>query len=212
MCLCPAQRNRLTCSYSCDMVITMKTEANNSKAIPSGISPMEFFILASIDRAGADSLYALNQRAGLQPGSIRPALNRLQKKALLHRTAAGARGRRQFRLSAAGKQFLEANWRNVLQDHSDIESILRSACVADLMREPSMATDYLRSMAARRFSDLDRKEPYWPTYSQDINPLSTYKFTKSIWEGHRFGAEASAFSTMVKMREGQQPSSTEEVG
>jgi len=165
---------------------------------------MEFFILAAIDRGGANSLYALNQRAGLQPGSIRPTLGRLERRGLLSRAAAGPRRRREFQVTAAGKTFLQANWRTALRDHSDIESVLRSACVADLMGKPAAATDYLKSVVVERKRALTRHEAQPHAHRQDISPLLTYKFRRSVWDSQRLHAEAFALGTIVFALTGQQ--------
>ena len=182
----------------------MIKEADNSASMPPEFGAMEFFILAAIDPGGANSLYTLNQRAGLQSGSIRPTLSRLERRGLLSRAAAGPRRRREFQLTAAGKQFIQTTWRTVLLDHADIESILRSVCVADLMGEPSAANDYLKSMADERQRELESRPPEWPAYSQDINPLSTYKFMRSTSEGQRLNAEAFALRTIIMMRTGEE--------
>jgi DNA-binding PadR family transcriptional regulator len=160
---------------------------------------MEFFVLASIERAQANTLYAMHQRAGLQSGGVRPALKTLQQDGLLLRAKTGQRRRREFRLTESGRSFLAQNWPSCLHHHVDIESVLRSAAVAELMGDVSASTQLLdRTAYLRHQAAAEREIPEVLDTTSD--PLSNYRFMRALCERQRLEAEANALSAIVQMR------------
>ena len=75
---------------------------------------MEYFILALIGKAGLTSLYAFQQRAGLQPGGIRSALERLEALQLITRAESSTRQRRDMSLTSEGTEVLNYSWKRCL--------------------------------------------------------------------------------------------------
>ena len=67
---------------------------------------MESFILALIENAELTSMYEFQQRAGLQSGGIRPALQHLEKAHLIARAKPSTRRRRELSLTPQGR-FME---------------------------------------------------------------------------------------------------------
>src|SRR3954454_23727883 len=105
--------------------------------------PMEMFILAAVSRGGLDTLYALQQEAGLQPGGIAPVIRRLEQEGLLTRLEGGKRRRRAMKVTEKGEEFLGSQWGNLIDDRRELESILRSATVALLMDGSGIACRFI---------------------------------------------------------------------
>ncbi len=171
----------------------MRTAAKNG-----ALGAMEFFILALIAKAGLRSLYDLQQRAGLQPGGIRPALRRLEQRELLVRAEAGSRRRRAMSLTSSGIALLNDSWRMIVeQDYPDIESVLRAATVAILMGHSHRAGEYLWSVgcdrersAGARLVEADRIR------KAGADELSVYLWMRTLCEAERRRAEGQALQQL----------------
>jgi DNA-binding MarR family transcriptional regulator len=165
-------------------------------------SVMEFFILALIHRVGLTSLYAFQQRAGLQPGGIRPALARLEQRKLIERSESSARQRRDFALTQDGAALLQGAWQRCLDDHAEPEAVLRAAFIAVLMGGVELAIVYLLSLATTRRAAADEKtaEAEWVKKTQK-DPLATYTWMRAVAESRRRGAEADAFTQLSQYLE-----------
>jgi DNA-binding MarR family transcriptional regulator len=156
---------------------------------------MEFFIMTLIERNGLKSLYEFREVAGLQPGGIRSAMARLEKRKFITQAEPGRR--RDLALTPAGMEFLERFWGNCLRDHLDSESVLRSAMVVWLMKSPDQAAEYLRQTG-----DLRRKRAEEATMKAELlkrsqtDPLSAYEWMLILSETHRRHAESEAFSAI----------------
>lgn len=171
---------------------------------------MEYFILALIGEAGLTSLYAFQQRASLQPGGIRSALQRLESDQLIERAASSTRQRRALSLTPEGMKFLDYTWRRCLEAFPDSEGVLRAACVAQLMGAPEQAADYLRKlayhyqgMAQERSMEAEKLE------KTRKDPLSTYAWMRALTEARRRSAESKAFSDLGHLLEGKHPLNAE---
>jgi DNA-binding MarR family transcriptional regulator len=162
------------------------------------LGAMEFFILALIDRASLKSLYSFQKHAGLQPGGIRPALQRLQQRNLIQRAESSRRQRRDFSLTLEGKAFLNRSWKECLNDSADTESALRSICVALLMGQPNVARVFTMSVLSNRIGIAREKEleAEGLNRAQD-DPLSLYMWMRALTEARRRGAESEAFELLV---------------
>lgn len=112
--------------------------------------PMVMFLLAAISRGCLNTLYAFQQAAGLQPGSIKHSIQELEKSGLLDRSEGAKRGRRAMALTEAGERFLVAEWPKSMDARREIESILRSATVALLMGSSGGALEFLSESITRR--------------------------------------------------------------
>jgi DNA-binding MarR family transcriptional regulator len=157
-------------------------------------SVMEFFILALIHRVGLTSLYAFQQRAGLQPGGIRPALDRLEQRKLIKRSASSVRQRRDFALTSEGSALLHGAWQQCLDDHTELEAVLRAAFVAVLMGGVEQAIAYLFSLAMTRRATADEKATEAERMKKtQKDPLSTYTWMRAVTESRRRSAEGDAF-------------------
>jgi DNA-binding MarR family transcriptional regulator len=112
--------------------------------------PMEIFLMAAISRGGLNTLYALQQAAGLQPGSLAHIIKALMEAGMLERSEGAKRGRRAMKLTEAGERFLVKEWRKSMDAHREIESVLRSATVALLMGDNDEASRFLSESITRR--------------------------------------------------------------
>ena len=163
---------------------------------------MEFFILALIHRVGLTSLYAFQQRAGLQPGGIRPALVRLEQRKLIQRSESSARLRRDFALTQDGAALLRGAWQQCLDDHAEPEAVLRAAYVAVLMGGVDQAIAYLFSLAMDRRAMANEKTAEAERMKKaQKEPLSTYTWMRAVAESHRRSAEADAYTQLSQYLE-----------
>jgi len=163
------------------------------------LSAMEYFILALVGRMELTSLYAFKEEAGLEPGGIRPALNRLEKGGLLTRTEPRERRRRDMALTPSGYEVLNGSWTKCVRHHAEAESVIRSAFVALVQGGPAAAADYLlhvgeshRDSAEQKMNDvkyLERSKP---------SPLSSYAWMRASHEAHRRKADSEAFLSMSR--------------
>ncbi len=171
------------------------------------LSAMEYFLLALIQKAELTSLYAFQQGAGLQPGGIRSALQRLESLRLIARAESGARRRRDFSLTPGGVLYLNRTWRNCMREYPDGESVLRAAGVALLMDDPQYAGDYLNGLAIGRKLAAEEKSMEAERLGKtQKDSLSTYAWMRALSEARRRGAEGDAFSLLSQfLREKPQP-------
>lgn len=117
--------------FSMDTNMTMLQHMPHQEPAPSlELGAMEFFIMALVANAHLASLHEFQQRAGLQPGGIRPALQRLERAELITRAQASRRKRKALALTPLGSQVFYSSWRECLRDYPDTESMLRARCVA----------------------------------------------------------------------------------
>lgn len=168
------------------------------------LGAMGFFILALIGRAGLKSLYSFQKQAGLQPGGIRPALQRLEQRNFIQRAESSRRQRRDYSLTPEGKALLNMAWKQCLKDSIDTEAVLRSICVALLMDQPDEALYFTMSVRASRSSEAREKEHEAEglNRAQD-DALSLYMWMRVLTEGWRRGAEAQAFAQLIPLLERQ---------
>lgn len=155
----------------------------------AGHSAMEFFVLALVSRGGLRSLYELQHGAGLQPGGIRPVLDRLEEDGLLERSKQERRRRRAMSVTTRGERLLEAFWRDCMREYPDVESIFRAATVAILMESPQSAFDYLAGVAGGFEDNVPSVE-----VSRDKKraPIEWYTLMRSFWEVRRRKCVAGA--------------------
>lgn len=166
------------------------------------LGAMEYFILALIGKAGLTSLYAFQQKAGLQPGGIRSALKRLEDLRLIHRAESSTRRRRDLSLSPEGVQFLNHSWQRCLGGYPDSESVVRATAVALLMEHKKIAAQYLKGMAlSRRYSAKEKTMDGEQLKMKAREPLSTYVWMRSLCEAQRRSAESLAFAALGQFLE-----------
>ncbi len=95
--------------------------------------------MAAIARGGLRTLYALQQEAGRQPGSVKGVLGHLEAQGLLSRSVGTKRGRRDMTVTEAGEECLRNEWHQCLDPTREIESVLRSATSVDGHATPAHA-------------------------------------------------------------------------
>jgi DNA-binding PadR family transcriptional regulator len=165
---------------------------------------MEYFILALIDRAGLNSLYLFQKFAGLQPGGIRPALQRLEDLRLVQRAESARRQKRNISITSEGKDVLKRGWQSCLVDSSDAESALRAICVALLMGQPDEARYFAKSVRTHRLNvGRDKELEAERLHKAQDDPLSLYAWVRALNEARRRVAESEAFAELVQHLEGK---------
>jgi DNA-binding MarR family transcriptional regulator len=171
------------------------------------LGAMEYFILTLIGRAKLTSLYEFQQKAGLQPGGIRQALVRLERRGLITRAASATRRRRELALTNVGFDVLYQSWRECLHDNLETESVIRVACIALFMGGPEDAATYLERQAGLRKSIAWEKEMETERLQKSQkDPLSTYAWMRTLTEARRRSAEGEALSGLgLYLKEHQQP-------
>jgi len=157
------------------MVETMTTEKRTE--------PMEMFLMAAISRGGLHTLYAFQQAAGLQPGSIKHVIKELEKAGLLVRSEGATRGRRAMALTEAGQRFLVEEWRKGLVANREMESVLRSATVALLRGDIVTAFQFLHDSA------IERERRQGPTKLGEASsgkaPVDFHAEMRAVYENRR---------------------------
>jgi DNA-binding PadR family transcriptional regulator len=122
---------------------------------------LDLFILALID-GGVSTPYELQKAAGLSQGATIPALQRLLEARLVRQGRPGARGRTDYKVSAAGKKLLRDGWLPLIEagPSGDIDSDLRVALLAILGgRDSRVAVDFLRESAYKKMEVQAAAEP-----------------------------------------------------
>jgi DNA-binding MarR family transcriptional regulator len=145
--------------------------------------PMTTFLLAAISRGGLNTLYAFQQAAGLQPGSIKHAIQELEKAGLLDRSEGAKRGRRAMTLTEAGERFLAMEWPKSMDAHREIESVLRSATVALLMGRDGDAREFLSESIIKRPPPEGHQE--LDTISPQGSPISFHTAIRAFYLNER---------------------------
>ena len=160
---------------------------------------MEFFLLALVGKCGLDSLYALRESAGLQPGAIGPVMRQLEALNLIKRSEPGARMRREILLTDEGSAFLESAWAQCQRDYPEMESVLRASMVAYIMAGSSEAANCLAAAAKTR----QRKAEEARSKASYLDPRSLELLEEYAWM--RLEAEAdrrdSEVQTLMKIRD-----------
>ena len=153
---------------------------------------MEFFLMSTIEKAGLNSMYRLQQMAGLQPGGIRPTLARLERYGLLARERGSKHGRKELKLSEQGRQVLEEHWDAAIdRSYLDIESVLRAACCALLMNEAERACIYLNGQAEVRSRWANEREREAARFADsEKDPIGIYAWLKNECDAARKKAES----------------------
>ena len=92
---------------------------------------LDLFVLALID-GGVSTPYQLQKEAGLSQGATIPALKRLLEARFVRQGKPGARGRTDYKVSAAGTRLLKDGWLPLVEagPSGDLDSDLRVALLA----------------------------------------------------------------------------------
>jgi len=108
---------------------------------------LELFVLAML-RQGLATPYELKTKAGLSLGSTVPVVARLEKDALVKVSEEGARRSRKFSITAKGTKALAQGWAEQLAtEHTDLDSILRVACLAWLHGDTKACQEFMKRSA-----------------------------------------------------------------
>ena len=113
---------------------------------------LELFVLALVSR-GVTTPYDLKMSAGISPGASIPVLSRLKASGWIRTGDEGSRNRQEYLITAKGMAIL-VGWKEAFKSPrtDDLESTLRTACLALLMGEPksSVAAFFRRSAGQRK--------------------------------------------------------------
>jgi DNA-binding PadR family transcriptional regulator len=117
---------------------------------------LDLFVLALID-GGVSTPYELQKTAGLSQGATNPALQRLLAARLVRQGKPGARGRTDYKATAAGKKLLRGGWLPLIEaGHSgDLDSDLRVALLAIRgSGDRRLAVDFLRRAGDKKMESI----------------------------------------------------------
>jgi DNA-binding PadR family transcriptional regulator/predicted small metal-binding protein len=180
----------------------------------NGRNVMDFFLLGLVSRCSLNTVYRLQQEAGLQPGGIQPTLRRLEEEGLLCRSEEAKRRRRLMKVTDKGARLLEQHWKDCIQDSPDIESILRCATVAILMGDFQYAYQYLVGVADEHERNYDRATHIASFRSRHFSPLDCYAFMRMQWQVAKRHSAAEVLRQIAKevqhMKPTHKPTSKEE--
>jgi DNA-binding PadR family transcriptional regulator len=122
---------------------------------------LDLFVLALID-GGVSTPYELQKAAGLSQGATIPALQRLLEARFVRQGKPGARGRTDYKVTAAGRKVLKAGWLPLVEagPSGDVDSDLRVALLAILGDGDSrVAVEFLRESAYKKMEVQVAAEP-----------------------------------------------------
>ena len=159
---------------------------------------LDLFILALID-GRVSTPYELQKEAGLSQGATIPALQRLLEARLVRRGKPGARGRTDYKVTAAGKKTLKAGWLPLIEagPSGDIDADLRVALLA--IRGSSdrrLAVDFLRQSGDKKMESIATTELAGDP--GDVTPLARwYTDLRSATTKALLSAEAKAIRAMA---------------
>lgn len=145
--------------------------------------PMAMFLMAAVFRGCLNTLYAFQQAAGLEPGSINQVIKELEKADLLVRSEGAKRGRRALALTEAGERFLVEEWKQSMDPRREIESVLRSATVALLMSDIGEASRFLFESITRRPPEQGHRK--LETISPEKTPIDFYTAMRAFYLNQR---------------------------
>jgi DNA-binding PadR family transcriptional regulator len=117
---------------------------------------LDLFVLALID-GGVSTPYELQKTAGLSQGATNPALQRLLAARLVRQGKPGARGRTDYKATAAGKKLLRDGWLPLIEagPSGDLDSDLRVALLAIRgSGDRKLAVDFLRRTGDKKMESI----------------------------------------------------------
>src|ERR1019366_75912 len=159
---------------------------------------LDLFILALIDGA-VSTPYELQKTAGLSQGATIPALQRLLEARFVRQGKPGARGRTDYKVTAAGRKALKAGWLPLVEagPSGDIDSDLRVALLAILGGGDSrVAVEFLRESAYKKIEVQATAEP--TSDPGKVTPLARwYCEMRSVAAKALLTAECSAIRAMA---------------
>jgi DNA-binding PadR family transcriptional regulator len=159
---------------------------------------LDLFILALID-GGLSTPYELQKSAGLSQGATIPALQRLLEARFVRQGRPGARGRTDYKVSAAGKRALRDGWQPLIASGptGDPDSDLRVALLAMLgSGNRLLAATFLRKSADER---VESPATHLTASSDDLPPLARwYTDLRSNTASALLEAESRAIHAMAE--------------
>jgi DNA-binding PadR family transcriptional regulator len=135
---------------------------------------LDLFVLALID-GGLSTPYELQKLAGLSQGATIPALQRLLEARLVRQGKPGARGRTDYKITAAGRKTLKTGWLPLFEAGpcGDIDADLRVALLAIWgSGDARLAAEFLRESADRKKKLQAAAEPSGDTST--VPPLARW--------------------------------------
>jgi DNA-binding PadR family transcriptional regulator len=160
---------------------------------------LDLFILALID-GGVSTPYELQKAAGLSQGATIPALQRLVEARFVRQGKPGARGRSDYRVSAAGKKLLRDGWLPLIEagPSGDLDSDLRVALLAIWgSGDRRLAADFLRQSGDKKMESIATTELAGD--QGDVTPLARwYTDLRSETAKALLTAESEAIRAMAE--------------
>jgi DNA-binding PadR family transcriptional regulator len=161
-------------------------------------SDLELFVLALVQR-DVNTPYALLSMVGLSPGATIPVLKRLEANGLIEKGRPGSRGRTEYATTIAGRKFLKAGWRPLLEsvESGDMESALRTAVLAQMSGAgKKLVSAYLTRAAEAREIEAKRRREVKADKAA-IEETELYRWMQSVHVSTRLGMEASVLRNIA---------------
>jgi DNA-binding PadR family transcriptional regulator len=164
-------------------------------------SSLEIFLLALIDD-GVNTTYRLREEAGLSLGTTNPALERLEREALIKKARPGARGRLEYSLARSGHAILATELELMLtaaakKPPADLEAVLRLTAMASARATKRQAQAILRAAYAVRAQRIRKLRAPGPSSQGPRRPILYRSFLKK-WEIERTAAEIRIIQHLQK--------------
>lgn len=160
---------------------------------------LDLFVLALISD-GISTPYELKTAAGLSPGATIPALARLLEAGFVLQGKPGPRGRADYKITAAGRRYLKAGWKELIEDgpSGDLDADLRVALLAVWSgSDRRLGADFLRQAAEKRLEAMRTVEE--PDDSASLPSLARwYRRLRSTSADALIKGESAAALAMAK--------------
>lgn len=157
---------------------------------------LDLFILALID-GGVSTPYELQKAASLSQGATIPALHRLLEARFVRQGKPGARGRTDYKATAAGKKLVRNGWLPLIEagPSGDLDSDLRVALLVIWAGgDRRLAADFLRQCGNLKTESVAAAE----LTSDAVAPLARwYTDLRSSTAKALLAAEVEAIRAMV---------------
>lgn len=159
---------------------------------------LQAFVIAMIDR-GLKTPYELKAKAGLSPGATLPVLSRLGADGYVKRGKTGARGKTEYLVTSAGRQFAKEVSDELIAfpPKSNPESVLRIAALAVILgTDKKTVAGYLRK-SARATAEI--AEDRWKHKAAELpaNRDELYGWMRAVYVNETLKAEAKASRTLA---------------
>lgn len=156
---------------------------------------LELFVLALVSR-GVTTPYDLKMSAGISPGASIPVLSRLRASGWIRAGDEGSRNRQEYLITAKGTAIL-LGWKEAFKSPrtDDLESVLRTACLALLMGEAYKSVAAFLKRASPQHKAPRSSDNALP--DNEASPGAIFLWMRQVASAERIRAEANVLRKLA---------------